>query len=108
MNKSQALKEAVRRWGKDAIIQDRGPRFASTPERRRAAQEARMELKAFRDLCPDRRAFRDFDDSLFSLAVRNRFSVGVDGGFCICIRGYGDSWEESFSCADALWGKKAA
>ncbi len=106
MNKTQALKEAVRRWGKDAIIKD-DKRCATTPESRKAASEKRQAI--LKAITPEgKKARRDELDELLFQALRYRYSVGVRGGFFISIRGYGDSWEDAFACADRMWGKKAA
>lgn len=106
MNKSQALKEAVKRWGKDAVVMDER-RNASTPEERTAAREELQRLLKTLSSDEKRRRRHELDDLLYR-ALRQRFKVGVHGGFFIGIRGYGDTWEECFEVADKMWGKKAA
>lgn len=107
MNKSQALKEAQRRWGKDAVIRD-DRRQQTTPAQRQAAREALFELRGYIVTNEDRRYFRTFKDELIFQSIRQRFSVGIHGGFFIGIRGTGDTWEECFENADKMWGKKTA
>lgn len=109
MNAKQALAKAQSMWGKTAGVQDNGKRLASTPEQRFAARQARAELKGFIVTREDRRFFRDFDDSLFSQSVRNRFSVGSveHGGMFFLVKGQGDSWEEAFDKA-ANWFRTTA
>lgn len=107
MNRTQALKEARRRWGPKAIIEDH-PKQATTPESRQAAREARMELRGFILTREDRRFFHDFMDELLFQSLRQRFMVGVHEGFFISVRGHGDTWSECFENADRMWGKKAA
>ena len=103
MTRSQALKEAVHRWGKLGCVEDRGAKRASNEEQRNAA---RAERKALLDsLTPEeKKARREELDRLFSAAFRYRYTVGEIGGFpgfrCFHIRGQGDSWEDAFSKAD--------
>lgn len=113
MNRSQALKEAVRRWGKTAAVRDDGPKRASNPERRAAAS---ADLKQFRATIPkDQRPTREQReeiDRLFSEAMRERFTVGVIHTFCglsaFWVKGTGDSWEEAFTKAEDKKVAKAA
>lgn len=105
MNKTQALKEAVRRWGKDAVIQDR-PKQASTPEQREAARARRQHLRETLTKEELKKRHQEMDDLLFQ-TLRHRYSVGVHGGFFISIRGCGDTWEQCFEAADRMWGKAA-
>lgn len=101
MNKTQAMKEAAKRWGKDAVIIDK-PKLASTPEERAAAQQQRKHLRD--TLTPEElKARRKEMDELLFKSLRHRYSVGEHGGFFIGIRGYGDSWEECFQRADRMW-----
>lgn len=105
MTKTQAMKEAVRRWGPDAIIQD-DRKCTTTKESRKAASEKRQAL--LKTLTPEEKKARrkELDELLFQ-TLRNRYSVGVHGGFYIGIRGYGDSWEECFEVADRMWPSSA-
>lgn len=104
MNRSQALKAAVRRWGKNAAVRDDGPKRASTPERRAEASEL---LKALRASIPkDRkptREEREQIDQLFSESLRMRYTVGVIHTVIFSafwIKGNGDTWEDAFAEAD--------
>jgi hypothetical protein len=105
MNGSQALKEAKRRWGPKAIVKD-DRKCATTSESRKAASEKRQAI--LKAITPEekKRRHRELDELLFQ-ALRYRYSVGVHGGFFIAIRGYGDSWDEAFACADRMFGKAA-
>lgn len=105
MTKSQALKEAVKRWGPKAIIRD-DRKCETTPESRKEATEKRHAiLKAITK--EEKKARRKELDELLFQALRYRYSVGVHEGFFISIRGYGDSWDDAFACADRMWGKAA-
>lgn len=113
MNRAQALKAAVRLWGKGGAVKDNGPKFASNPERRAAASE---ELKKVRAAIPkDRRPTReerDEIDRLFGQAMMQRYSVGVIhslmGLSAFWVKGCGDSWEEAFAAAEQKYPAKAA
>lgn len=110
MNKKQALKEAAKRWGENAAVQDQ-PRFASTPERRQAAHDALVELRSF-TTNDNRKAFKPLRDRLFSDAYSFRFSVGhVQMGLFFGVEGTGDTWEQAFAAADErrriMYGKAA-
>lgn len=101
MNRTQAMKEARKRWGENAVIQDR-PKCASTPEQRVAACDKRKHLLAALTK-EEKRARRKELDELLYQSLRHRFSVGYFGGFYIGVRGYGDTWEECFEVADRMW-----
>lgn len=110
MTKSAALAEAVKRWGKQAAVQDNGKKAATTPESRAAAREARAELRGFITK-ENKKEFKPMMDSLFSAAMSQRYTVGEIGGvggfrfFRIC--GQGDTWEEAFTVADKRNGVQA-
>lgn len=96
MTKTQALKKAVEMFGKDAVVMDDGPRRASTPEQR---QKARDELGRLNKLCTThelRKQYRKERDHWLGEVYRYRFKIGVHHGFCIGVRGSGDSWEACF------------
>lgn len=108
MNKSQALKEAVRLFGKDAVVIDDGPRRASNPENRAKARE---EMKRLNALCIThelRKQYRKERDHWLSEAYRYRYRVGIHHGFAIGVRGSGDSWQECFNDWNASRTKLAA
>lgn len=105
MNRKQALAEAVKRWGKDAMIQDR-PRCASSPEEREVARKQRKYLRDTLTKEDLKKRHKDMDELLFD-SMRYRFSVGIFGGFFFGVRGSGDTWEEAFEAADRMWGKAA-
>lgn len=103
MNRAGAIKEARRRWGNDAAVDDAGPRRASSPEKRTAAREALMELRGFITTKEDQKFFREFKDTLFSEAMRMRFAVGRIGGVggfqFFSVYGNGDTWADAFAQA---------
>lgn len=105
MNKTQALKEAVKRWGKKAIVRDE-PKLASTPEQRAEAGAKRKLLRETLTKEELKKRSAEMDELLFQ-TLRQRYSVGSHEGFCICIRGTGDTWEQCFEAADRMWGKAA-
>jgi hypothetical protein len=113
MNRSQALKEAVRRWGKTAVVEDKGAALASTPERRAAAA---AEGKRLRESMPkDRRLTREEREAIDHCLVesyRRRYMVGTVstlGPFSAClVHGWGDTWEEAFAEAEKNYPAKVA
>jgi len=106
MNRSQALKAAVLRWGKSAAVRDNGAAKASTPEQRAAAG---AEGKALRLSIPqDRRPTREERDKLDDCLWRSGMYRYTDGNISTLgpfsafhVRGQGDTWEEAFAKADA-------
>ncbi len=106
MNKSQALKEAVKLFGPDAVVIDEGKRNASTPERRDAARAA---LQAFHKLTDaEKKARRKERDDLLGELYRYRFKIAIHHGFAIGIRGSGDTWEGAFDDYHNRYRKLAA
>lgn len=107
MNKTQALKEAVKRWGKDAAVQDKGAKLAGTPESRAAGRAALTVLNA---LTPEEKKAKrkERDDALFA-CYRYRYVVGyIALGMMFAVHGSGDTWEEAFHEADNRFKSKAA
>ena len=105
MNAKQAMAEARRRWGKDAGIQDRGPKHASTPEKREAAYARARELRPLVDSMPpgeERKAKRAELDKARSEGSRFRYSVGhiALGGLFFAVHGQGDSWKAAYAQGD--------
>lgn len=102
MNRNQALQEAVRRWGKNASVQDAGKSRSGTEEQRKAANAKAKELRALPPSTDieETRARRKELDRLFSESQRYRYSVGEIrgvGGIRFChIFGRGDSWDAAF------------
>jgi hypothetical protein len=104
MTSKAALAEAVRRWGKQALVRDE-PRSASTPEQRaeysRRYTEIREKLKAETDK-EARANLHAEEKALRVLPHRFRYSVGhaaLDGLFFM-VEGEGDTWEECFAKAE--------
>lgn len=107
MNGSQALKEAARRWGKNAAVKDLGAKLASTPESRAAA---RARLHELNKLPADQKKARrkERDEALFQ-TYRYRYSVGeIAMGIMFAVHGSGDTWEGAFLDADTKFKAKAA
>lgn len=104
MNRSQALKEAVRLWGKTAAVRDGGKDRASTRERREAAaaEGKRIRLSIPAGQRPTREQREEMDRLLFE-SYRHRYTVGsisTLGPFAAFhVRGQGDTWEEAFAKA---------
>jgi hypothetical protein len=98
MNKTEALKEARRRFGKDALIEDKGWEHASNPiDRAAALSEAKaiaeriQILKARQDEL--RAASRQFQFTIGKV-------VGVAGFRAFHVNAEGDSWEACFDELD--------
>lgn len=116
MTNQQAMKQATKRWGKQALIQNGG--HFSSPERRAEAGEkaksarARMKeidqeisdrLKAldwYQALTSERRELQKVASDNSSLALRYRFQVGRNTGLFFEVLGSGDTWEQAFEQAD--------
>lgn len=101
--KQQALKEAKRRWGKNAIVEDIGWKLASTKAQREAALQEMLEIRALPQ--EEQRQHRKRLDELFSIRHAEQYRVGeitpLPGiGAAFHIRGVGDSWDEAFAEAD--------
>lgn len=116
MTNQQAMKQATKRWGKQALIQNGG--HFSSPDRRAEAQgkavaaRARIKeidqeiadrLKAldwYQSLTGERRELQKVASDNISLALRYRFQVGRNTGLFFEVLGSGDTWEEAFAQAD--------
>ena len=97
MNKRQAMIEAKKILGPDAVVIDNGPKCASSAEKR---AEAREQLKRLAAICTThelRKQHRKERDHWMGEAYRYRFQIGVHHGFAIGVRGSGDSWDDCFS-----------
>lgn len=105
MNKSKALKEAVKRWGKNAGVQEQR-NCDSTPESREAAK---LKLGELNKLSPEeKKARRRERDDALSRSYWYRFTVGrISMGMFFEVLGQGDTWEEAFKAADVRLGKAA-
>ena len=99
MNRTQAMKEAARRWGKDGGIKDYGK--PTKPEHRAAAD---AELKALRARVGDRamtKEERAERDRLLGIALHYRYMVGkVVMGLFFSVEGQGDTLDAAFADAD--------
>jgi len=117
MTRTQAIKEAQKRWGKKALV--RAHEQLSSPERRAdaAAQltdaAARIEaidrevaerlavLDWYQALIAERKTLRAQKETANSWRSYYKFSVGQDAhGFAFMVLGKGDTWEEAFADAD--------
>lgn len=117
MTNQQAMKQATKRWGKQALVQNNG--HFSSPEKRATASEqataARARIKAidqeiadrlkaldwYQALTQERRELQKEASNNTSLALRYRFQVGRNTGLFFEVLGSGDTWEEAFAQADA-------
>lgn len=102
MNRSQALKEAARLWGKKAAVQDDGPKRPSSPELRAACSAELKELNAARTKDETKEA-RQRRMQLLGESGHYRYQVGTIVSMCglagFFVRGQGDTWEEAFAKA---------
>lgn len=105
MNRTQAMKEAARRWGKNAAVRDTGR--PTSEDARKAASAKLPELRArYKEAAPDERKARrkELDDTL-SIALSYRYSVGYVAGIrgmglaYFSVQGQGDTWDEAFAKA---------
>jgi hypothetical protein len=104
MNRSQALKEAVRLWGKKAAVRDSGK--PTSEEARKTASAKLPDARAmYKSAAPaERKAYRAELDSILSVALAYRYSVGYVGSAAglfsyFSVQGQGDTWEEAFAKA---------
>src|SRR5438046_783754 len=101
MNRSQALNEAVRLWGKNAAVRDDGKGRPSSPELRAKAAARLNEMNAVK--ATETKEQRKERMELLHWSGHYRYTVGTVmslaglGGFFV--RGQGDSWEEAFEKA---------
>jgi hypothetical protein len=123
LTKARALTIARRKWGKRAIVDDRGRRHGpSSPEQREVASAA---LKLHREQKPvflpldewdgneligeyrralaahnaAYRVWKQREDELRSTATYYRYQVGSDNGWAFYVQGSGDTWEEALTKA---------
>lgn len=98
MTSAQALRKAIKLFGKNAAVRDEGKKFASTHEQRALS---RKELKTLREQCvtpEQRKANRAELDRLLSLCERYRYCIGsVEMGMFFAVKACGDSWEGCFT-----------
>ncbi len=113
MTTKQALREAVRRWGKTAGV--RSAPKAATKVEREAARARVIELRANKPrlrpdwqtrqewdahnaaVCQWRQEEREAQDTIFSY----RCTVGaIEHHIAFCVKGQGDTFEEAFAEAD--------
>jgi hypothetical protein len=125
--KQQALAEARKRWGKNAMVRDNGAGAATTPEgradgKRRCGEHQQKKAPEFRSMSdttawPDTATFGEYRSAwkawrkerelwqaeayrLQRLANGRRYTVGyVMGGLAFKIEGEGDTWQEAFDAA---------
>jgi hypothetical protein len=120
MTRDQALRQAVKRWGKSAYVQAR--ERLSSPESRAAAGDtvkaARARIDAidveirerlalldwYQALQAERKAERAKMAAVGANAMYYKFSVGkvsnVGGMAFYSVGGQGDTWEQAFAQAD--------
>lgn len=110
MNRSQALKQAVGRWGKKAAVRDEGRK--TSPEIRAASLKRLAELRAMPE--PRSPEVRKEIKEHLGAGLDYRYSVGYVGGIAgfsfFSVQGQGDTWEEAFAKAEPTYvpRKKAA
>lgn len=117
MTRDQAMREAKKRWGKNALIRV-SALGVSSPEARAAGTAAHLERKQrYEELKAEKEArlaaldwLRELNDKIAEAGkeMRNnqwkqsyyRFSVGTNIlGFAFGVEGEGDTWEEAFEKA---------
>ncbi len=117
--RKQALREALKRFGKKAAVQDGGWRAASAPEERESAkaelpsvrkQIAAIETRHKEELAP---IYKRHREELADLKKREgeirgimhcrQYSVGTISDFggyqAFSVKGEGDTWDEAFEKA---------
>ena len=102
MTNAQALRRAIKLFGKTAAVRDDGKKCASTHEHR---THARAELKRLRELYvtkEQRKEHMDEIDRVLWLTSRYRYSIGsVEMGMFFAVKACGDSWEGCFAAWEA-------
>lgn len=100
MTKAQAMKEATKRWGKNAYI-SHNPKAPS----KQAREAARAALDALRPIPHKERTPEQRQEAkrLWGIVSWHPYQVGeitmLPFGPCAHICGSGDSWEEAFASA---------
>ena len=109
MNRTQAMKEAVRLFGKRAAVRDEK---IPTDEATRKGYSAQIKLlRELKGLTPaEDKVRKEQIQKLLPTALRYRYSVGYigGGGLFFSVQGQGDTWEEAFSKVDPIYKKAAA
>lgn len=95
MNQSQALRKAVKLFGKNAVIQ--AHKMQSSPEQRAIGRAQQKELNARCTTDELRKQFRKERDDALSQATYYRYSIGkIEMGLFCAIKACGDSWAGCF------------
>jgi hypothetical protein len=98
MNKSEALKEARRRFGKDALIEDKGWEHASDPISRQTARAEALDISERIKILKARQ------EELGHAARKFQYSIGKVVGVAefraFHVTAEGDSWEACFDELD--------
>lgn len=106
MNRTQAMKEGARLFGKNAVVRDY--KRPSSPELRAAGLAEAKVIRAIPLGERTREQRKQLDDAV-GRALYYRYSVGqlnASGPFAfIAIRGSGDTWQEAFDKVDPLYKK---
>jgi type VI protein secretion system component VasF len=100
VNKTQALKKAAARWGKNAAVRDEGRPTAESTRQAASAQLPELRERLQAATTPAERKERRAElDEVLGLALRYRYSVGYVGGIAgfgfFSVQGQGDTWEEA-------------
>jgi hypothetical protein len=109
MNRTQAMKEAARLFGKNAVARDY--KRPSSPEIRAEWHEKAKALRAIPVGTRTQEERKALNEAV-GWALHYRYSIGelnTSGPFAfIAIRGSGDTWEEAFAKIEPLYKKLAA
>jgi hypothetical protein len=116
MTRDQAIKQAIKRWGKRAIVRacqtlsspekraDAGERFRAAKDRIDAIDaEIKDRLAAldwYQSLTTERRMLRLAQNVAAAERCHYKFAVGRDTGIAFHVCGQGDTWEQAFAAAD--------
>ena len=102
MTNAQALRKAIKLFGKTGAVRDDGKKCASTHETRASAREA-FRILLEKCVTPElRKANREELQQLSFLSNRYRYSIGrVELGMFFAVKACGDSWEGCFSAWEA-------
>ncbi len=97
MNRTQALRKAIKLFGKNATVKYYGPAWPSSHEARAIARTAFKELREQCKTPELRKEHRKKLDRLQSESLHYRFCIGkIEMGMFNAIKACGDSWEGCF------------
>lgn len=112
MNRTQAMKEARRLFGKNAAIRDNGKPTSEEMRKEASAKLPHIRARLAEAKGAERKEIRAELDAALGKALGYRYTVGCVQGACgfawFAVRGQGDTWDAAFAKVEPLYKKLAA